>query len=175
MTQQPQPTTLKDLLDSAADQRGLSGRKLADLAQQHGFKLVHTTINQIRSGSYKSRPSEDNLRAIAWLAGVNERVAFEAVGRKLPGKPFAEELPPGVGQLGPRERKAAIELLRAFVAQQERIDELEQHLPEQGNSGNPGTSGLRLVHVNGDEELNEYLFDTHTLAARKGHPQDAQE
>lgn len=175
MTQQPQPTTLKDLLDIAADQRGLSGRKLADLAQQHGFKLVHTTINQIRSGSYKSRPSEDNLRAIAWLAGVNERVAFEAVGRKLPGKPFAEELPPGVDQLGPRERKAAIELLRAFVAQQERIDELEQHLPEQGKPGNPGTSGLRLVPMHDIDETPGYLFDTHTLAARKGHPQDAQE
>jgi len=157
MTEQPQPHTLKDLLDHAADTRGLSGRKLADLAQQHGFRLVHTTVNQIRSGTYKSRVSEENLRAIAWLAGVPERVAFEAVGRPLPGKPFAEELPPVVDQLGPRERKAAVAMLRALVAQQERIDELERGKDDDSNPGNPGL----------------YLIDpADTLAAQRGRAQD---
>lgn len=120
------PLTLRTLLDHAAAKRKLSGRKLAHLAQSHGFEITHTTINGIRNGSYKSQPSNDSIRAIAWLAGVRDETAFQAAGRKAPGRPFADELPPGVDRLGPRERKAAIEMLRALVAQSDLIDELER-------------------------------------------------
>ena len=142
MTEEPQPPTLRALLELAFTKRQVSGRKLAEMAQQQGFALVSTTVNQIRSGAYKSQPSEDTLKAIAWLAGVPERAAYEAAGRRMPGKPFAEDLPPGVDNLGPKERKAAVEILRALVAQQERIAELEVNKAEDSTSENPG---LRLV------------------------------
>lgn len=160
MTEQPTPPTLRDLLDLAMDKRGTtSGRRLAELARGHGFEVTHTTINQIRSGSYKFRPSEDTIEAFAWLAGVPAETAYAAAGRRAPGRPFAEDLPPGVDNLGPRERKAAVELLRAFVAQQERIDQLEDKAGGKGPGLNPGNPGLRLVDP------------ADTLAAHKGRSQ----
>lgn len=124
-TAPPQPPTLQHLFDLAVDKHGTnSGRRLAELAREHGFEVTHTTINKIRSGAYKSRPSEDTIEAFAWLAGVPAETAYDAAGRRAPGRPFAEDLPPGVDNLGPRERKAAVEMLRALVAQQERIDAL---------------------------------------------------
>ena len=159
MTEEPQPPTLRALLELAFTKRQVSGRKLAEMAQQQGFALVSTTVNQIRSGAYKSQPSEDTLKAIAWLAGVPERAAYEAAGRRMPGKPFAEDLPPGVDNLGPKERKAAVEILRALVAQQERIAELEVDKAEDSTSENPG---LRLVDDKSDEP------EGFELAARKG-------
>ena len=137
MTEQSSLPTLQALLELACSKHQLSGRKLAELAQRQGFALVSTTVNQIRSGAYKSQPAEDTLKAIAWLAGVPERVAYEAAGRRMPGKPFAEDLPPGVDNLGPRERRAAVEMLRALVAQQERIAELEDGGLADAMSENP--------------------------------------
>jgi hypothetical protein len=64
---------------------------------------------------YKSRPRASTIRAIAWLAGVTEDVAFKAAGQPVPGPPFADELPPGVDNLPPKARRAAIEMLRALV------------------------------------------------------------
>lgn len=115
--------TLQSLLRKAADDRQLSGRALGELAQAHGWSLKHTTVNSIIRGSYKSTPSDDTIRAIAFLANVPERVAFEAAGRRVPGKPFAEELPPGVDDLSPKERKAVIEMLRVLVAQRQELDD----------------------------------------------------
>lgn len=115
-------STLQALLRKAAADRDLSGRALADLASSNGWKLTHGTINAIRSGTYKSDPSDDTIRAIAWLAGVSNRVAFAAAGRRPPGRPFADELPPGVDDLSPKERKAAIEMLRVLVAQRQEIN-----------------------------------------------------
>lgn len=157
MTEQPQPPTLRALLDQAFTTHQVSGRKLAEMAQKQGYALVSTTVNQIRSGAYKSQPSEDTLKAIAWLAGVPDRVAFEAAGRRMPGKPFSEDLPPGVDNLGPKERKAVVEMLRTLVAQQERITELESE-KARGSTGE--NQGLRLVSGAAD-----------TLAARKGRTQ----
>ncbi|WP_432679219.1 hypothetical protein ACRAJ3_09920 [Rhodococcus pyridinivorans] len=124
MTNQHQHPSLRDLINKAADERALAGRALAELAQKHGFEITHGTVNSIRSGSYKSRPSDGTLRAIAWLAGVSDEVAFEAAGRKMPGRPFAEDLPPGVDELEPRQRKAAVEMLKAMVALQQEVLEL---------------------------------------------------
>lgn len=123
MTAQHPQTTLRDLIQQAADTRQLSGRALADLAQQQGFQIAHATVNAIRSGSYKSRPSDDTIRAIAWLAGTSDRVAYEAAGQRPPRRPFADDLPPGVDTLEDRERRAAVAILSALVAQQARIDE----------------------------------------------------
>ncbi|MCT1366585.1 hypothetical protein M4D50_01035 [Rothia sp. p3-SID1597] len=117
-----EPTSLRQLADMAVADRGLSGRRLAALAQQHGFELTHTTFNHLRAGTYKARPSEDTLRALAWLAGVPETVAFTLAGRPTPGPPLAEELPPGSDNLSPKARKVVIDLLRVLVTAEQGDD-----------------------------------------------------
>lgn len=87
-----------------------------------GLSLNRTTASQIVRGSYKGEPSDGTIRAIGWLAGVDDEDAFAAAGRRSPGLPFAEELPPGVDDLSPKERRAAIEMLRTLVAQRREIN-----------------------------------------------------
>lgn len=110
-----QPNSLSDLVELAIRHRDTSGLGLSQLAAKNGMQLTATTINQIRQGLYKSKPREGTLRALAWLAGVTDEVAFTAAGQAVPGPPFAEELPPGVDNLPAKARKAAIEMLRVLV------------------------------------------------------------
>lgn len=110
-----EPQSLQQLVDLASAKRQASGRQLGNLAQQHGFRITFTTINAIRQGTYKSVPTTETIRAIAWLAGVSEEAAFTAAGQPVPGPPFADELPPGVDLLPPKARRAAIEMLRVLV------------------------------------------------------------
>ncbi|MDF3308767.1 hypothetical protein P3H15_27490 [Rhodococcus sp. T2V] len=128
--------TLRGLIGLARRERGTSVRQLAIQAKNAGFKIVGTTLNAIENGTYKSEPSEDTIRAIGWLAGVGEAVAFAAAGRRVPGPPFAEELPPGVDDLGPAERKAAIEMLRTLVALRQEVDNAQVQEPrtQEGSS-----------------------------------------
>ncbi|MFE9234810.1 hypothetical protein [Cellulosimicrobium funkei] len=115
------PTGLRELLDQAMVRRDVrSGRRLAEIAQDAGYPVSHATINQIRSGSYASRPSDDTVRAIAWLAGASEEAAFTAADLPIPGPPFADELPPGVDTLSPRKRKVVLDLLRVLIEDEER-------------------------------------------------------
>lgn len=110
-----QPQSLSELVELAIRHRDTSGLGLSQLAAKNGHHLTATTINQIRQGLYKSKPREATIRAIAWLAGVRDEVAFTAAGQPVPGPPFAEELPPGVDNLPPKARKAVIEMLRVLV------------------------------------------------------------
>jgi hypothetical protein len=89
---------------------------------------VHTTLNAIAAGTYKSQPKADTVRAIAWLAGVTDEVAFTAAGLPVPGPPFADELPPGVDNLSPKARKALIDLMRVLV-EEERDGDAEHAAP----------------------------------------------
>lgn len=109
------PKSLKDLVELAVQRRDLSGLGLSQLAAKNGIKITTTTINAIRQGTYKYTPKAETLRALAWLAGVDEGVAFAAAGQPVPGPPFAEELPPGVDRLSPKSRRAAIDMLRVLV------------------------------------------------------------
>lgn len=108
-------TSLRKLLQQAKDEQQLSGRRLADAAQGKGFKVTHATLNSILGSTYKSTPSAETIRAIAWLAGVSDEVAFTAAGQPVPGPPLADELPPGVDNLSPKSRKAVIEMLRVLI------------------------------------------------------------
>lgn len=65
--------------------------------------------------AYKSVPTDETIRAVAWLAGVSDEIAFMVAGQPVPGPPFAEELPPGVDLLPAKARKAAIDMLRVLV------------------------------------------------------------
>lgn len=153
-----EPQTLQALLDVAMARRGAtSGRRLAELAQEQGYAVTHTTVNAIRAGAYRSRPSDETLRAIAWLAGRPEQVAFAAAGLPLPGRPFAEELPPGVDALSPRARRAAIEMLRVLV-------EAERLADGPGATDDADGAGA-------DDEAERVLRqDQVALAARGGEP-----
>ncbi|MCK8674293.1 hypothetical protein M1M07_24665 [Rhodococcus sp. HM1] len=162
MPRQHKHPSLQDLVNKAAEDRSMAGRALADLARKNGFEITHGTVNSIRSGAYKSRPSDGTIRAIAWLAGVGEETAFRAAGRTPPGRPFADDLPPGVDELEPRQRKAAVEMLRAMVAQHQEILQLRGDRGEDSPADDPG---LRLVH---DEPEDVEEPEGYELAARKG-------
>lgn len=118
--------SLSDLVGAALERHRTSVRQLSFLAQKQGFRVTHTTLNQLRAGTYKSTPNGETIRAIAWLAGVSEEIAFTAAGQPVPGPPFAEELPPGVDNLPPKARKAAIDMLRVLVDLNKDADEAEQ-------------------------------------------------
>lgn len=107
--------SLQGLIDQAVAKRKTSVRQLGFLAQDAGFKVVGTTLSHIRAGRYKSVPSEDTIRAIAYLAGVDESVAFAAAGQQVPGPPLADELPPGADLLSPKSRKAVVDMVRVLV------------------------------------------------------------
>lgn len=141
------PQTLRDLVVAAKESRATSARQLAFAAQRHGFKVVDTTLNAIAAGTYKSKPSDDTIRAIAWLADVSDEVAFAAAGVPMPGPPFAEELPPGVDYLSQPSRKAAVEILRALVrAERAGEGDAEQPAPKtQEPSGSAPTAGSKPV------------------------------
>lgn len=112
--------TLRDLVNQALDRHNAtSGSELARLAKNNGYSIVHTTINHLRAGTYRSRPGRETLRAIAWLAGVPERVAYTAAGQPIPGKPFAEELPPNADLMSPEERDLVIRTIRMILKRYE--------------------------------------------------------
>lgn len=116
--------TLKDLLQQAKDQRGVtSGRALADLTTGREHTIDRTQVNQILAGTYKSELRPSTLRAIAWLAGVDEAEAFAAAEQPVPGPPFAKELPPKADYLTPMQRDAVITVIRALLgsAEQEEV------------------------------------------------------
>ncbi|WP_190263643.1 hypothetical protein [Glutamicibacter nicotianae] len=107
--------SLKGLVETAIERHHTSARQLAFKAQDAGFKITYTTLNQIRSNTYKFTPGEATIKAIAYLAGVEESVAFAAAGQPVPGPPLADELPPGADNLSPKSRKAVVEMVRVLV------------------------------------------------------------
>ncbi|WP_426302744.1 hypothetical protein [Arthrobacter sp. R-11] len=180
-----QPKTVRDLVDLAIQRHQTSGRQLAFMAQGHGFKITTTTINHLKAGTYKSIPSADTLRAVAWLAGVSDQVAFTAAGQPVPGPPFADDLPPGVDSLSPKSRRVIIEMARVLVDLEKNADasdteDLEQPADAAGENPEPGDHGagqktgerrLRAVnHPDEDENGNIPLPDNwQDLAAGAPH------
>lgn len=138
------PQNLKDLVALAVQRNdGASVRSLAEKAKRHGFKVTYTPINEMRAGTYKSVPRAELLRAIAWLAGVDDAVAFTAAGQPVPGPPFAEELPPGVDRLSPKSRRAAIDMLRVLVDLEANSNASEQTEPHASLSDQDELAGRR--------------------------------
>lgn len=110
-----QPTSLQELAQLVIDHQGQSARQIALKASKLDLKLTYTTLNQMRSGTYRWEPREDTIRALAQLAGVSDEVAFTAAGKPVPGPPLADELPPGSDNLSPRSRAAVIDMLRVLI------------------------------------------------------------
>lgn len=151
------PRTLRELLEEASGYGELSTRQLemkVDAAREKGLlpsRLSRATIAQILNGSYKSRASDDTIRAIAYLAGVNDEVAFTAAGRRTPGRPFAEDLPDGVDDLTPKEREAAVYMLRVLVQQRRELNQNEDQDTQdpQGDPPADGEAGTRGAPMKG--------------------------
>lgn len=140
-----QPQTLIELAELAVAKRDASGRRLAELAQNEGFALASTTFNHIRAGRYKSAPTDETIRAIGWLAGVSDEVAFAAAGQKAPGLPLADELPPGADNLSPKARKTIIDLTRVLIEY-----ETESHGNNDSTKGIDKPRTLRAVAPTSD-------------------------
>ena len=132
------PTSLKELAQLVFDMQGTSARQVAQRAEKRGYRLTHTTINQMRAGTYKSVPKEETLRALADLAGVSVETAFHAAGLPVPGPPLADELPPGSDNLSPKSRAAVIQMLRVLIDLESNHDEHEH--PDQHQDRERGTA-----------------------------------
>lgn len=137
--------TLQELVNAVRD-RGMSFRAMdAAVAKEEarrprGMSLNYTTAAKIARGDYSRTPSDGTIRAVAFLAGVSDEVAFTAAGRKLAGPPFADELPDGVDELDPRERRAALEILRVLVAQRQELNRHADTEPARPASTAPSTA-----------------------------------
>lgn len=121
---------LRDLLQAAVDARGgASLRELESLvedeerARPRGLSLNRTTASKILRGVYRGS-SPGTVKAIAWLAGAPEYAVFAAAGLPQPRAPFADELPPDVDALGPREREAVTETVRVLLGRQQDLERL---------------------------------------------------
>lgn len=117
----PRPTTLTELIDHASRVRGTtSTHQLAKLAREAGHRISHTTIAEIRKGSYPSAPNGDTLAALAFLAAVPETTARKLAGLPVSGVPFARQLPPEVDLLRADQRNAVLRVIRLFVDAEKR-------------------------------------------------------
>ncbi|MGP5219399.1 hypothetical protein [Arthrobacter rhombi] len=152
-------TSLRKLLQQAKDEQQLSGRRLADAAQGKGFKVTHATLNSILGGTYKSTPSVETIRAIAWLAGVSDEVAFTAAGQPVPGPPLADELPPGTDNLSPKSRKAVIEMLRVLIDLEASSHDDQEHAETNPSGERVAGEGGRRGGVGAGEKMMSVVDD----------------
>lgn len=129
MSATPTRATLADLLRQAIDDR--TGAPLRDIqalveaeeaARPRGMSLNRSTASQILRGAYRGIPSPATVRAIGWLAGVTDEVAFAAAGQPAPGRPLADDLPAATDTLNDRERAVVVDVVRALLAQRQNID-----------------------------------------------------
>ncbi|WP_336818921.1 hypothetical protein [Gordonia sp. MMO-8] len=119
--------TLRDLVLKAKDS-GLSYRQMeekvaaSEKREPRGLRLNRTTASKIARGTHGGDAEDGTIRAIALVAGVPDHVAFTAAGRRTNGPAFAEQLPAGIDDLDPRERRVALDLLRVLVAQRQELN-----------------------------------------------------
>ena len=137
---------LPELVQRAVTRHDTSIRQLSFKAQEEGFRLAGTTLGNIRAGTYKSTPSDETIRAIDWLAGVNEDVAFMAAGQPVPGPPFADELPPGEDNLSPKSRKVVLDMVRVLVD----LEAGNHDSQDNPQTNPPSYSPLRAVNTSGE-------------------------
>jgi hypothetical protein len=110
------PRTYRDVIEAAFKHQNVRyGTDLERIAKRAGFPLVSTTINQMKAGTYHSRPERPTLEALAFISGLPMRVIQEVAGVPVTETPFVDQLPADVDRLTPRERDAVIVLLRVLL------------------------------------------------------------
>lgn len=111
-----EPLTLTGLVEASLVVCGArSVLQLSAFARRHDQPITYTTQDHIRSGTYKSLPSAKTVRPSAWLAGVDDAVAFRAAGRSIPNLPLADDLPLGADGVLANSRKAAIVMVKVMI------------------------------------------------------------
>lgn len=146
------PQSLQELAQAAIDRQGMSARQIALKVGREGKKLTYTTLNQMRSGTYKSVPRADTLRTLAWLAGVSEEVAFTAAGQPVPGPPLADELPDGADHLSPKSRRVIIDMVRVLIDLETTHDKHTPARQDRHTPTNDGQASARERGVSDDGE-----------------------
>lgn len=149
------PTTLRQLVEQAAQKHDASGRQLSNLAKAQGFSVSYTILHRIKNGTYQAKPSTDTIRAIAWLAGVSERAAFTAAGQEVPGPPLGDELPPGADHLTPKARKAVVEFMRVLIDLEDENRELRKQLKDQHASDASGGGEAAVPDPRAEQKIDE--------------------
>lgn len=153
---------LQDLLQRAVQRRESAGianstRALTEEVRKEeernprGLQFNPTIASRILRGIHPGQLSNGTIRAIAYLAGVGDEEAFTAAGRKAPGLPFQEELPPGIDDLTPADRKAALSILRQLIAQRHEINRLEDALRPAIVSDRTKTDNPLLPRISGQK------------------------
>lgn len=121
-----EPDSLQALAKAVLDKQQVSARQIAAKARKADRRLSYTTLNHMAAGTYRSTPTPDTVRTLAWLADLPESVAFRAAGLNVPGPPLADELPPGSDNLSPKSRAAVIQLLRVLIDLESNHDEHDE-------------------------------------------------
>ncbi|MGI8879726.1 MAG: hypothetical protein ACR2KJ_04285 [Jatrophihabitans sp.] len=106
-------TALSDVLWTANDRNGWSGRELARQARERGYSLNHDTAARYLRGDH-GQPDERTLEAFSVVLGVPMARLRKAAD--LPSEvtePYRP--PPEAARLSRRQRKAVDELIRAMT------------------------------------------------------------
>lgn len=108
--------TMRDILEEIVARTGLSARGFDRAATARGQSVSYTTISKILNGQHSGDFSPAVLAAIAAVGQIPLQRVYAAAGQPLPGRPLADELPPGANALGFESRKVVIDLVRHLVA-----------------------------------------------------------
>lgn len=148
--------TLQDVAQAAADRNGgKGGRALQRLADAKGLTLSYATVDRILAGKYESTPKRQTIEALAVLAEMPLEDVYDAAGVPLPMASFAEQLPDGSDQLTVHQRRVVLDVIRGFIRDNKRIDDLENELELAPLHPDEILRQARAINVRalGDEEL----------------------
>lgn len=143
-----EPLTLRDIALKASDRfGGVRGRALGREAERAGVKIVYTTIDKIIAGTYRSKPTDTTLQALATLSQVPLEDVYLAAERPLPQARLAEQLPAGSDLLTPSQREAVIVLVRQFIKANREAWEIRNQLVSTLWRGKLGEEDRRTIQM----------------------------
>ena len=132
MTNDPQ--TLQEVAQTAADlHEGSAGRYMEELARRAGLNLSRTTFDKMLRGNYRSRPSRETVRALAYVAQLPEVLVAEVAGLPRLGGDLAEQLPPGHETLTAEQQSAVIAVVRQYVKANQALADARRATEEVGD------------------------------------------
>jgi transcriptional regulator with XRE-family HTH domain len=106
-------TKLSDLVNAAAEERGISARAIARLAREYGHSLNHDTAARYVRGDHGT-PDEATLIALSQVLSIP--LARLRAAADLPSEITAPYTPPPeASRLSRRQRRAVDEIIRAML------------------------------------------------------------
>lgn len=136
--------SLSELLEGFITSEGVSQREFERRASKLGHRISHTQVGAIRQGRHTGRYERQTLEAICAVTGYSRERVYAAARVRLPGRPFASELPPGVDYLGQDERRAIIGIIRVLLKDDDpmALDNVEPLIPVGKASRHPGLESV---------------------------------